>query len=379
MASADSQTSDGSEAQEEEHPLDRIVLLPGDGIGTEVIAQARRVLERVASLHGLELEFVSELIGGASIDAHGTPLRDEVVKLCRDSRAVLLGAVGGPKWDAMSVDVRPEKGLLRIRKELGLFANLRPAAVIPALADASSLRREVVEGTDLLVVRELTGGIYFGEPKGRDVVAGVRRGWNTMVYDENEVSRITRVAFDQARLRRRHVTHVHKANVLDVSQLWMEVVEEVAKDYPDVTLAHQLVDSCAMLLVRDPRRFDVLVTGNLFGDILSDEAAEITGSLGMLPSASLATGGFGLFEPVHGSAPDIAGQDKANPLAAILSVAMLLETALDCAPGAAAVRAAVSSALEAGHRTGDLLLRGERRPVIGCVAMGDEVLARLKS
>lgn len=359
--------------------MDRIVLLPGDGIGTEVIAQARRVLERVASLHGLELEFVSELIGGASIDAHGTPLRDDVVKLCRDSRAVLLGAVGGPKWDAMSVDVRPEKGLLRIRKELGLFANLRPAAVIPALADASSLRREVVEGTDLLVVRELTGGIYFGEPKGRDVVAGVRRGWNTMVYDENEVSRITRVAFDQARLRRRHVTHVHKANVLDVSQLWMEVVEEVAKDYPDVTLAHQLVDSCAMLLVRDPRRFDVLVTGNLFGDILSDEAAEITGSLGMLPSASLATGGFGLFEPVHGSAPDIAGQDKANPLAAILSVAMLLETALDCAPGAAAVRAAVSSALEAGHRTGDLLLRGERRPVIGCVAMGDEVLARLKS
>ncbi len=363
----------------EEYRLDRIVLLPGDGIGTEVIAQARRVLERVAVLHGLELEFVSELIGGASIDAHGTPLRDEVVKLCRDSRAVLLGAVGGPKWDSMSVDVRPEKGLLRIRKELGLFANLRPAAVIPALADASSLRREVVEGTDLLVVRELTGGIYFGEPRGRDVVNGVRRGFNTMVYDENEVSRITRVAFDQARLRRRHVTHVHKANVLEVSQLWVEVVEEVARDYPDVTLAHQLVDSCAMLLVRDPRRFDVLVTGNLFGDILSDEAAEITGSLGMLPSASLATGGFGLFEPVHGSAPDIAGQDKANPLAAILSVAMLLETALECAAGAAAVRAAVSAALEAGHRTGDLLLRGERRPVIGCVAMGEEVLARLKS
>lgn len=356
--------------------MNRIVLLPGDGIGPEVTAQAVRVLEAVCAEHGIELELAEELIGGASIDAHGTPLRDEVVALCRDAKAVLLGAVGGPKWDAMAVDVRPEKGLLRIRKELGLFANLRPAAVIPALADASALRREIVEGIDLLVVRELTGGIYFGEPKGRGEEGGVRRGWNTMVYDEHEVARITRVAFDQARLRRRHVTHVHKANVLDVSQLWMDVVEEVAKDYSDVTLAHQLVDSCAMLLVRDPRRFDVLVTGNLFGDILSDEAAEITGSLGMLPSASLATGGFGLYEPVHGSAPDIAGDDKANPLAAILSVAMLLETSLDCPKGAAAVRAAVSSTLDAGHRTGDLLLEGESRPVIGCVAMGDEVIAR---
>ena len=357
--------------------MDRIVLLPGDGIGPEVMVQAQAVLDAVARRHGMELEFVEELIGGASIDAHGEPLRDEVVDLCRESRAVLLGAVGGPKWDEMPVDVRPEKGLLRIRKDLGLFANLRPAAVIPALADASALRPEVVEGIDLLVVRELTGGIYFGEPRGRSTEDGLRKGFNTMVYDEEEVARITRVAFEQARLRRRHVTHVHKANVLDVSQLWMDVVDEVAQDYPDVELAHQLVDSCAMLLVRDPRRFDVLVTGNLFGDILSDEAAEITGSLGMLPSASLASGGFGLYEPVHGSAPDIAGQDKANPLAAILSVAMLLETSLDCPKGAEEVRASVASVLGAGHRTGDLLLAGEDREVIGCEAMGQHVLAGL--
>ena len=364
---------------EGENRLDRIVLLPGDGIGPEVVVEARRVLETVASAQGLDLEFAEELIGGASIDAHGSPLRDEVIDLCRESSAVLLGAVGGPKWDAMAVDVRPEKGLLGIRKALGLFANLRPAAVIPALADASTLRPEVVEGIDLLVVRELTGGIYFGEPRGRGEEGGKRRGWNTMVYDEDEVARITRVAFEQARLRRNHVTHVHKANVLDVCQLWMDVVEEVAKDYPDVTLAHQLVDSCAMLLVRDPGRFDVMVTGNLFGDILSDQAAEITGSLGMLPSASLATGGFGLYEPVHGSAPDIAGQDKANPLAAILSVAMLLETSLDCPRGAAAVREGVSEVLAAGHRTGDLVLEGEAREVVGCGAMGDLVVARLEA
>jgi 3-isopropylmalate dehydrogenase len=338
-----------------------------------VTVEARRVLEVEAERQGISLEFQEELIGGASIDAYGTPLRDEVVTTCRESRAVLLGAVGGPKWDAMAVDVRPEKGLLKIRKELGLFANLRPASVIPALVDASTLRAEVVDGVDLLVVRELTGGIYFGEPKGRDEQGGKRRAFNTMVYDEDEVARITRVAFEQARLRRRHVTHVHKANVLEVSQLWMDVVEEVAKDYPDVELAHQLVDSCAMLLLKDPRRFDVLVTGNLFGDILSDEAAEITGSLGMLPSASLATGGFGLFEPVHGSAPDIAGQDVANPLAAILSVAMLLETSLDCPGGAAEVRDAVAAVLADGHRTGDLLLAGEDREVIGCREMGARV------
>ena len=353
---------------------ERIVLLPGDGIGPEVTEQARLVLEAAADRLGLKLEFQQERIGGASIDAHGTPLRDEVVAACQASRAILLGAVGGPKWDAMSVDVRPEKGLLGIRKALGLFANLRPAAVFPALAEASALRPEIVAGVDLLVVRELTGGIYFGEPRGRTGDRGSRRAINAMVYDEVEVARIARVAFEQARLRRGHVTHVHKANVLEVSQLWMEVVDEVAKDYPDVELAHQLVDSCAMLLVKEPNRFDVIVTGNLFGDILSDEAAMITGSLGMLPSASLAEGGFGLFEPVHGSAPDIAGRDLANPLAAIQSVAMMLESTFAAPEAAAAVRRAVAEVLEAGHRTGDLLLAGESRPTVGCRRMGELVL-----
>jgi 3-isopropylmalate dehydrogenase len=352
-------------------------LLPGDGIGPEVTEQARRVLEAVGGRFGLEFEFEEELIGGVSIDAHGTPLRDEVIEACRASRAVLLGAVGGPKWDDMPVDVRPEKGLLGIRKALGLFANLRPAAVFPALVEASALRPEIVDGIDLLVVRELTGGIYFGEPRGREGEKGSRRALNAMVYDEHEVERITRVAFEQARLRRNHVTHVHKANVLEVSQLWVEVVDEVSKDYPDVELAHQLVDSCAMLLVKEPARFDVIVTGNLFGDILSDEAAMITGSLGMLPSASLAEGGFGLFEPVHGSAPDIAGKDLANPLAAIGSVAMLLESAFRAKDAAAAVRKAVSDVLEAGHRSGDLLLPGETRETVGCRRMGDLVLEAL--
>jgi len=267
--------------------------------------------------------------------------------------------VGGPAWDAMPVGTRPEKGLLRIRKELGLFANLRPASVFPALQAASTLRPDVIEGIDLLVVRELTGGIYFGEPRGRALVEGRREARNTMVYDETEIDRIVRVAFDSARLRRKHVTHVHKANVLEVSQLWMEVVDEVATDYPDVELAHQLVDSCAMLLVRDPRRFDVIVTGNLFGDILSDEAAMVTGSLGMLPSASLASGGVGLYEPVHGSAPDIAGQGVANPLALLMSAVMMLNHLAErrgdecCRSAAANIKSAYSRALSDGRKTRD--------------------------
>jgi 3-isopropylmalate dehydrogenase len=359
--------------------MDRILLLPGDGIGPEVTAQAVRVLQGAADRFGLEIALEDGLIGGAAIDANGTPLDDATVERARSCRAVLLGAVGGPKWDAMPVATRPEKGLLRIRKELGLFANLRPAAVIPALAEASALRPEVVDGIDLLVVRELTGGIYFGEPRGRALVDGRREARNTMVYDEVEITRITRVAFDSARRRRKHLTHVHKANVLEVSQLWMEVVDEVAKDYDDVELVHQLVDSCAMLLVSDPGRFDVIVTGNLFGDILSDEAAMLTGSLGMLPSASLGEGGVGLYEPVHGSAPDIAGQDAANPLATILSVAMMLEHTFDRADAATAVRDAVSAVLTAGHRTGDLVGPGETRPTLGCSAMGDRVLDELRS
>jgi len=343
--------------------MQKLLVLPGDGIGPEVTAQARRVLEAVAPRHGLDLAFEEDLIGGASIDARGTPLTDEALERARGCRGVLLGAVGGPKWDTMPVDVRPEKGLLRIRKELGLFANLRPAAVFPALADASTLRREVVEGIDLLVVRELTGGIYFGEPRGAALVDGRREARNTMVYDEVEIARIARVAFDAARRRRRLVTSVHKANVLEVSQLWTTVVEEVAKEYDDVRLEHQLVDSMAMLLLKEPRRYDVIDTGNLFGDILSDEAAMITGSLGMLPSASLGEGGIGLYEPVHGSAPDIAGQDAANPLAAILSGAMLFEHSLDAPEAATAVREAVAAVLATGARTADLAAEGE--PSIG--------------
>ena len=291
----------------------RILLLPGDGIGPEVTEQARRVLEATAARAGVALTLESALIGGAALDAHDTPLPEATLAHARGAQAVLLGAVGGPKWDARPPHARPEKGLLQIRKELGLFANLRPATVLPALADASTLRPEVVRGIDLLVVRELTGGIYFGEPRGREMRAGVRHARNTMAYDEREIERIARVAFEAALLRGRHLTHVHKANVLEVSALWVEVVDEVARDYAAVTVQHQLVDSCAMLLLAEPRRFDVILTGNLFGDILSDEAAMLTGSLGMLPSASLGAKGVGLYEPVHGSAPDIAGTRLREP------------------------------------------------------------------
>jgi 3-isopropylmalate dehydrogenase len=355
----------------------RILVLPGDGIGPEVTREARRVLEAAAQTARIPLQFEEGLIGGAAIDAHGTPLSDDTLAVARGSRAVLLGAVGGPKWDKLPVDRRAERGLLRIRKELGLFANLRPAQVFPALVGASTLRREVVEGIDLLVVRELTGGLYFGEPRGQAIVSGRREARNTMVYDEVEIARIARVAFESARRRRREVTHVHKANVLEVSQLWVQVVEEVAKDFPDVELRHQLVDSMAMLLLKEPAAYDVIVTENLFGDILSDEAAMITGSLGMLPSASLGEGGVGLYEPVHGSAPDIAGRDVANPLAAILSAAMLLEHSLDAPEAAGAVRRAVEAVLGDGHRTGDLVAPGDRAKPIGCREMGDRVLERL--
>ena len=340
--------------------------------------EARRVLEAAARTAGISLRYDEGLVGGAAIDAHGTPLTEETLALARDSRAVLFGAVGGPKWDKMPVDTRPERGLLRLRKELGLFANLRPAQVFPALASASTLRPEVVEGIDLLVIRELTGGLYFGEPRGQAIVAGRREARNTMVYDEVEIARIARVAFQSARRRRNEVTHVHKANVLEVSQLWVQVVEEVAKDFPDVELRHQLVDSMAMLLLREPAAYDVIVTENMFGDILSDEAAMITGSLGMLPSASLGEGGTGLYEPVHGSAPDIAGSDRANPLAAILSAAMLLEHSLDAPEAAASVRAAVEAVLADGYRTADLVSADSDAAPIGCREMGDRVLDRLE-
>jgi len=358
----------------------RIAVLPGDGIGPEVTEQAARVLESCSKKFELGIEFEHDLIGGASIDAHDTPITDATIGRARACRAVLLGAVGGPKWDALPVGKRAESGLLRIRKELQLFANLRPASVFPALVGASSLRPEVVEGIDLLVVRELTGGIYFGEPRGREEKAGRRVARNTMVYDEGEIARITRVAFESARRRRNHVTHVHKANVLEVSQLWVEVVDEVARDYADVELVHQLIDSCAMLLVRDPKRFDVIVTGNMFGDILSDEAAMITGSLGMLPSASLGdpdeTGRRkAMYEPVHGTAPDIAGQGKANPLATLLSFAMMLRYSFDLGGDADLVETAVKNVLDAGKRTADIASPGSE--TLSTSAMGDALLAEL--
>ena len=356
--------------------MKKILLLPGDGIGPEVVAQTVRVMKKTAEIHGIELSFEEDLIGGCSVDAKGTPLSDEAVAKAKDCAAVLLGAVGGPKWDAVPREQRPETGLLRIRKELGLFANLRPATVYPSMVEASALRPEIVSGVDMLVVRELTGGLYFGAAK-TYVEDGIRKSYNTMSYDENEIRRIGRMAFEAARGRRKELCHVHKANVLEVSQLWLDVMNELAPEYPDVNLTHQLVDSCAMILVKDPKSFDTLVMSNLFGDIISDEAAMITGSLGMLPSASLGEGGMGLFEPVHGSAPDIAGQDKANPLATILSVAMLFEHSLEAPEAAATIRNAVSRVLDAGHRTADIILPGQDIKPLGCTAMGDLVLEQL--
>ena len=347
--------------------MPRVLLLPGDGIGPEVTEEARAVLAAVAP----DLEFEEALVGGCAIDAEGAPVSDATVARALDCGLVLLGAVGGPRWDDLAPAERPERGLLRLRKELDLFANLRPAPVYEALADASPLRPESVRGVDLVVVRELTGGIYYGEPRGREDRDGLRRALNTMVYDEAEVRRIARVAFETATLRRKKLTNVHKANVLEVCAFWNEIVEEVAKEFPEIELDHQLVDSMAMVLLRDAASYDVILCPNMFGDIISDEAAMITGSLGMLPSASLGDSGRGLFEPVHGSAPDIAGTDTANPLAAILCVAMLLESGLDRAAEAERVRGAVASVLAAGARTADLV-RGDE-PVIGTREMGRHV------
>jgi 3-isopropylmalate dehydrogenase len=351
-----------------------VLLLPGDGIGPEVIAEAAEVLRVIAP----DVELREARIGGCAIDADGTPLPDATLEAARACGWVLLGAVGGPRWDRLPPDQRPEKGLLGIRKALDLFANLRPAKVLPALIDASPLRPEAIRDVDLIVVRELTGGIYFGEPRGRTERDGRRSAHNTMVYADYEVARIARVAFETARRRRKHVTNIHKANVLEVCAFWNEIVEEVAPEYPDVTLEHQIVDSAAMRLLRDAPQFDVLLCPNMFGDILSDEAAMITGSLGMLPSASLGEKDRGLFEPVHGSAPDIAGRDQANPLAAILCVAMLLEDGLGRPEDGARVRAAVDAALALGLRTPDLA-RGPNDRVVGTRAMGARVRALLSA
>jgi 3-isopropylmalate dehydrogenase len=355
----------------------RIAVLPGDGVGQEVIPEAVRVLQAVGKGVGVHFEFEQGLCGGAAIDATGRPLPPATLELCQASQAILFGAVGGPKWDGVAQEQRPERGLLALRKELDLYANLRPATCFPMLVDASPLKREVVEGTDLMVVRELTGGLYFGEPRGReDQAGGGTRAVNTMSYTTAEIERVARVAFEVAGKRRKRLTSVDKSNVLVVSQLWREVVTAVARDYPDVTLEHVLVDNCAMALVQRPTQFDTIVTENTFGDILSDEAAILAGSMGMLPSASLG-GAVGLYEPVHGTAPDIAGKGIANPIAAILSAAMLLRYSADQVAAAAAVEGAVRRVLEAGYRTADIAGPGARR--VGTREMGEAILAELEA
>ena len=353
-----------------------ICLLPGDGIGPEILAQGAAVLAATAQKFGHTFDSEEALIGGAAVDATGSPLPEATVEACRKADAVYLAAVGGPKWDSMPPEKRPEKGLLGIRKALGLFANLRPALLLPELAGACLLRPDVAaKGLDLIVVRELTGDVYFGEPRGVELRGGRRTGFNTMIYDEEEIRRIARVAFETARRRRGKVCSVEKSNVLETSRLWKEVVLEVHKDYADVELSHMYVDNAAMQLVCDPSQFDVILTGNIFGDILSDEASVITGSLGMLPSASLGASGPGLFEPAHGSAPDIAGQDKANPLATILSGAMLLRLGLHLAAEADCIENAVRRTLRDGYRTGDIMEPG--KTLVGCEEMGRKVIERL--
>lgn len=352
-----------------------ILLLPGDGIGQEVVAAATEVMRVAAEQAGCALNISEGLIGGAAIDATGEPLPAATLQAAERVDAVLLGGVGGPKWDELPTHLRPEKGLLGLRQGLGLFANLRPALLSAPLAAASSLKTELVADLDILIIRELTGGIYFGEPRGVEVRDNERVGFNTLVYSEHEIERIARVGFELAAKRNGKLCSVDKANVLEVSQLWREKVAALAPEYPDVELSHMYVDNAAMQLVRAPKQFDVLVTGNMFGDILSDVAAMLTGSLGMLPSASLAASGTGLYEPVHGTAPDIAGQDLANPLATILSVGMMFRYSLELPEAADRIDAAVAQVLEQGHRTADIIGAGDNP--VGCKAMGDLVLAQL--
>jgi len=352
----------------------KFVLLPGDGIGPEIVFQARRVLEQIATRFGHTFDMTEHMIGGCAIDACGNPLPDETLAACRESHAVLLGAVGGPKWDDPKAKTRPEAGLLKIRRKLGLFANLRPTKTWDELLDASPLRREIVQGTDILFVRELTGGIYFGD-SGRRPHASGEEAWNVMIYSTEEIERVVRLAAEAARRRRGKLTMVDKANVLEVSRLWRQVSERVVKtEFPDLQYNVVLVDAMAMHLISRPRDFDVVVTENLFGDILTDEASMLPGSLGLLPSASIGSSGPGLFEPIHGSAPDIAGKNIANPLATILAVAMMLRYSLSMNAEADAIEAAVNTVLKAGHRTKDIAGSG---PFISTTAMGDEVLKAL--
>ena len=353
----------------------KIAVLAGDGIGPEITAQAVRVLEGLAR-DGLDVQTESALVGGAAVDATGDPLPEETLRVCESARAILFGAVGGPAYDKLPRPQRPEQGLLRLRKHFDLFANLRPAMVYPELAEASPLKADIVAGLDILIMRELTGDIYFGQPRGiRTNEAGEREGFDTMRYSESEIRRIAQRGFEAARRRQRRLCSVDKANVLETTQLWRDVVTEVGKDYPDVELSHMYVDNAAMQLIRQPRQFDVIVTGNMFGDILSDAASMLTGSIGMLPSASLNASGFGMYEPIHGSAPDIAGTNKANPLATILSLAMLLRYSLDEEAAARRVEAAVRKVLADGVRTADIARPGDK--VSSCTEMGDAVVAAL--
>jgi 3-isopropylmalate dehydrogenase len=355
----------------------KIAVLPGDGIGVEIVAEALKVLNALKN-KGLDMEVIEAPVGGAGYDAAGKPLPDETLALVKASDAILLGAVGGPQYESLPRELRPERGLLGLRSELGLFANLRPAILYPQLADASSLKAEVVAGLDIMIVRELTGGIYFGEPRGiREKGDGEREGFNTLVYSESEVDRIARVAFDIAMKRGRRLCSVDKANVLEVSELWREVVIKAGNDYPHVELSHMYVDNAAMQLVKWPRQFDVMVTTNMFGDILSDAAAMLTGSIGMLPSASLDANGKGMYEPIHGSAPDIAGKGVANPLATILSLAMMLRYSLDHAALADDIENAVGRVLDKGLRTADIMADGCSQ--VGTVEMGEAVLAELSA
>ncbi len=360
----------------------KLLILPGDGIGPEVMRQVRRALDWIARRRAIAFDLQEGLVGGCSYDRHGTPLTDATMADALAADAVLLGAVGGPKWDGLPFDKKPERGLLRLRKEMELFANLRPAIVFDALAEASSLKTELVRGLDILIVRELTGGVYFGEPRGIETLPdGTRRGINTQVYTTPEILRVARVAFDLAGKRGRKVCSVEKANVMESGLLWREEVQKLRDaEYPDIALSHMYADNCAMQLVRQPKQFDVIVTDNLFGDLLSDCAAMLTGSLGMLPSASLgapdATGRrLALYEPVHGSAPDIAGQDLANPLATILSLAMMLRYSFDQADEAALIEKAVDRVLASGVRTGDIMTPGASR--VSTTGMGDALLQEL--
>jgi 3-isopropylmalate dehydrogenase len=355
----------------------KILILPGDGIGPEIVAEAEKILHALIRIHGFDLVIDHGLIGGSAIDAAGSPLPAETLEKAKNSNAILLGAVGGPKWENIERSLRPERGLLAIRAGLGLYANLRPALLYAELADASTLKPEVVSGLDIMIVRELTGGIYFGQPRGiRIRKDGQREGFNTLVYSESEIERIARVAFTIAQKRNRRVCSVDKANVLEATELWREVVTKVAADYPDVTLQHMYVDNAAMQLVRQPKQFDVIVTTNMFGDILSDLASMLTGSIGMLPSASINETGLGIYEPIHGSAPDIAGQNKANPLATILSMAMMLRYSLNLPEPADQIENAIKRVLADGVRTADISIPGMSS--VSTSEMGDAVLAALK-